>query len=163
MSEPTQTKWRPVAGYEGIYEVSSNGQVRSVSRRGKTRGKILKPQVRKQRNAGHLLLKLRRDGVQKTKTVHQIVAEAFLGRRPEGMQIRHLDGNPANNNVSNLAYGTSSENRLDSVRHGTHNNARKTTCKNGHPFDGHNGRRRTCSTCRKRIDRAYYQRRKKTN
>lgn len=163
MSEPTRTEWRPVVGYEGIYEVSSDGRVRSIPRRGKTRGKLLRPQVRKQRAAGHLLLKLRRDGVQKTKTVHQIVAEAFLGPCPDGMQIRHLDGNPANNDVTNLVYGTSSENRLDSVRHGTHNNARRATCKHGHPFDGHNGRHRTCSTCRKRIANAYYHRRKKAS
>lgn len=158
MSE--RTEWRPVVGHEGLYEVSSTGQVRSVPRRG-TRGKILKPQVRKQRDAGHLLLKVYRNGVQKTVTVHQLVAAAFLGPCPDGMQVRHLDGDPSNNAVSNLAYGTSSENRLDSVRHGTHNNARKITCKHGHPFDGHNGRSRTCSTCRKRTANAYYHRRKK--
>lgn len=160
MSEPTYTEWRPVVGYEGIYEVSPAGQVRSVPRRGKTRGMILKPKPRKQRS-GHLLLNLRRDGVMKTKTVHRIVAAAFLGPCPDGLQVRHVDGDPTNNAVTNLAYGTSSENRLDSVRHGTHNHARKTTCKNGHPFDGHNGRNRTCSICQKRTQNASYQRRKK--
>lgn len=162
MSELIHTEWRPVIGYEGVYEVSSAGQVRSIFRPGKTRGTVLKPRVRKQRS-GHLLLNLRINGVMKTKLVHRIVAEAFLGPCPDGMQVRHLDGDPTNNAITNLAYGTSSENRLDSVRDGTHNNARKTTCKHGHPFDGHNGRQRTCSACQKRIAKARYERRKKAS
>ncbi len=49
---------------------------------------------------------------------HHLVAEAFIGSWPSGLQIRHLDGNPSNNRVSNLAWGTGKENMEDSRRHG---------------------------------------------
>lgn len=57
----------------------------------------------------------------KTTYVHQVVARTFLGPRPAGYETRHLDGNKTNNHVSNLAYGTSAENKADSKRHGTNN------------------------------------------
>lgn len=54
------------------------------------------------------------------KCVHQLVALAFYGERPEGKEVRHLDGNKLNNHKDNLRYGTRSENQLDSVNHGSH-------------------------------------------
>ena len=51
--------------------------------------------------------------------IHRLVLEAFVGLCPEGMECRHLDGNPKNNNLSNLRLGTRSENQQDSVSHGT--------------------------------------------
>jgi hypothetical protein len=76
---------------------------------------------------------------------------AFVGPCPAGLEIRHLNGNATDNHLSNLTYGTKSENELDRVRHGTHHNARKTHCLRGHPFDTANtqmdhGRRR-CKAC----------------
>lgn len=53
------------------------------------------------------------------KQVHHLVLETFTGPRPEGMECRHLDGNPANNALSNLKWGTAHENYLDRVEHGT--------------------------------------------
>lgn len=58
-------------------------------------------------------------GKWKTVLVHKLVAEAFLGPRPLGHVIRHLSGNPADNSVSNLAYGTYSENERDKILNGT--------------------------------------------
>jgi hypothetical protein len=58
------------------------------------------------------------DGKQTTIPVHRLVAKAFLGDRPEDMQIRHLDGNKLNNHVDNLCYGTAQENAQDKVLHG---------------------------------------------
>lgn len=52
--------------------------------------------------------------------VHRLVLEAFVGPCPEGMECRHLDGNPANNKLDNLKWGTRKENQDDSKRHGTH-------------------------------------------
>jgi len=66
--------------------------------------------------------------------VHRLVARAFYGPRPEGLVVRHLDGNPQNNCLENLTYGTHSENLLDQVRHGTHVNASKTHCPKGHEY-----------------------------
>ena len=54
-------------------------------------------------------------------TVHRIVARAYLGRRPAGMDVRHLDGVKTNNRVWNLAYGTRKENMDDNLRHGKRN------------------------------------------
>lgn len=50
--------------------------------------------------------------------IHQLVADAFIGLRPDGQQVRHLDGNPGNNAASNLAYGTVQDNANDRKRHG---------------------------------------------
>ncbi|MDX3713446.1 HNH endonuclease signature motif containing protein [Streptomyces europaeiscabiei] len=98
--------------------------------------------------------------------MHQIVAAAFLGPRPDGHDVRHLDGNPLNSALSNLSYGTRSENELDKARHGTNPNARKTHCPQGHPYDEANtyrlGRHRTCRTCANASARRRYRQRKES-
>lgn len=112
------------------YEVSDRGRVRSYRR---VTPKILKATVRP---SGHLWLNLSTPtGTRQQTSVHQLVARAFIGPVPEGMEVRHLDGDPTNNDVRNLRYGTRSENTLDSVRHGTHHLARKTHCPRNHPYD----------------------------
>lgn len=55
-----------------------------------------------------------------TRSVHSLVALAFIGALPDGLQVRHLDGNPANNAPTNLAHGTGKENAADRERHGNH-------------------------------------------
>ena len=57
-------------------------------------------------------------GVKKRRYLHQMVMEAFVGKRPAGGVTRHLDGDKKNNKLSNLAYGTHSENMADRVKHG---------------------------------------------
>lgn len=84
--------------------------------------------------------------------IHALVLEAFVGPRPDGLDIRHLDGDPLNNHLSNLAYGTRTENMQDTLIHGTHNNASKEVCKRGHDLSGENVRldakgRRFCRSC----------------
>ncbi|GAC81679.1 HNH endonuclease [Gordonia malaquae] len=68
--------------------------------------------------------------------VHRLVMETFVGPCPSGMEVRHLNGEPADNRLENLAYGTRSENVLDSVAHGTYRNANsaKTHCPRGHEY-----------------------------
>lgn len=63
---------------------------------------------------------MHKDGKQKTVRVHQLVAEAFIGTCPKGMQARHLDGNRMNPCLSNLEYGTATQNEADKKQHGTH-------------------------------------------
>jgi hypothetical protein len=114
-------EWRPVVGYEGLYEVSSTGDVRSLDKyipcgyesRGKRlqRGKILKPYL----NAhGYYTVALCNGGPkkeQRTRSVHQIVTEAFVGPRPsESHGVNHKDGNKANNDARNLEWVTAAEN-----------------------------------------------------
>ena len=65
---------------------------------------------------GHMSVFLGRDD---QRLVHRLVLEAFVGPCPEGMECRHLDGNPGNNRLDNLAWGTPKENFADSMRHGT--------------------------------------------
>ena len=79
----------------------------------------------------------RKGSVSKRRVAH-LVAEAFLGDRPAGTVLRHLNDNPADNRVVNLAYGTHSENRYDSVHNGVHPMARRTSCAQGHEFTPEN-------------------------
>lgn len=67
---------------------------------------------------GYCYVGFRMNGKNHNRTVHTMVAEAFIGPRPEGADIRHLDGNPANNHIENLTYGTKAENMADRERHG---------------------------------------------
>ena len=151
--------WKSVVGREGLYEVSDQGRVRSVDRTvhykdGRTRrlkGRVLKPWKNRK---GYLLAALYGEGKTRTKFVHRIVLEAFVGDRPEGLETLHIDGNPANNHVGNLKWGTSSENALDKVRHGRHHNAIKTHCSRGHELIPGNLRKgdrekghRSCLAC----------------
>ncbi len=123
-------EWRPIPGHPK-YEVSSLGRVRSLH--------SAEPRVLKMHPAGsrldYLYVSL---GGSTQGAVHTFVAAAFLGPRPPGLEVRHLNGDPKNNTPSNLAYGTSSENARDTVLHGTHAETRKTHCKRGHEFTAEN-------------------------
>lgn len=160
--------WKPVVGYEGYYEVSDRGRVRSVDRiiicKGgqvrKLRGKIMSLQSKG--DFGHLQVILQRCGEYRHWAVHQLVAVAFIGECPEGMETCHNNGIASDNRAENLRYGTKSENALDQVRHGVHNNARKTHCKRGHEFTPENTKIisdrgwRKCVTCSKQAGRERY-------
>ena len=101
--------WRAVVGYEGFYEVSDSGLVRSVDRlshslkRGvqRIKGRMLKPGIA---SNGYPSVALCRDGKPRTHNVHAMVAEAFIGPRPEGKVIDHIDQDRANPKVGNLRY-----------------------------------------------------------
>ncbi|MEV0646080.1 NUMOD4 motif-containing HNH endonuclease [Phytomonospora sp. NPDC050363] len=145
-------RWLPLPGYEETYKVSTHGRVWSRPRR-HTQGGVLTVRTGMR---GYTLVSLVQEGRQKTREVHRLVAAAFLGPRPEGMEVRHLDGDKQNPHVSNLAYGTPSENARDKRRHGTDYNVAKTHCRNGHPYDEANTYRvaskpntRICRTCRR--------------
>lgn len=125
--------WLPVSGYEGLYEVSDQGRVRSfdhIDPQGRLhRGRILKPT----RHKRALVVSLFREGVRERRSVHQMVLMEFVGPRPEPhFHARHLDDDPLNCALVNLAWGTPSENTLDMVRNGNHPSARKTHCSRGH-------------------------------
>lgn len=75
-------------------------------------------------------------------TVHGVVAEAFLGPRPGGLEVRHLNGDRTDCHAANLAYGTRRQNRLDTVAHGTHHYGKRDHCKHGHAFTPENTRLR---------------------
>ena len=151
--------WRPVPGYESSYLVSDLGRVHSLDRRilridGKVKVVVGRIMRQTPNYNGHLRVQLysNRKGV--PFFVHTLVMAAFVGPRYEGMEVRHLNGDPADNRLSNLAYGTRSDNMVDSIRHGTHWPTNKTHCPHGHPYDQantlvHQGRR-FCLTCKRK-------------
>ena len=157
-------EWRPLPGFDGLYEVSSEGEVRSVDREvtksngvtARHRGVVLRAY---ENPHGRLLVYPRRNGRRTSVYVHHAVAEAFHGPRPEGMKVLHDNGQSVDNRAVNLYYGTSSQNTHDSVRHGTHHFARRTHCSNGHEFTPENTRARSdggrrCLTCEREKERA---------
>ena len=110
-SESPKTEWRKVNGFDS-YEVSEDGRVRSLDRftehirSGKTirsfhKGRLIKPG---EGASKHLFVNLSENGKRKTKAVHVLVAEAFLDNPKGFTDVRHKDGNTANNNASNLEW-----------------------------------------------------------
>lgn len=106
--------WRPAVGFNGRYEVSNCGQIRSVKTT--AGGTTFAPRKPQNINSGYLVVKISDvpGGTQKTKTIHSLVAEAFLGERPRGAQVNHKDGDRTNNHVVNLEWVTPGENIKDS-------------------------------------------------
>jgi hypothetical protein len=107
--------WKPVPNYEGIYEISNYGNFAVLKKDGRV--------LRKLNSATHYLsvsCKSLNGEIQKSLYIHRLVALVFIGQRPDGMVIRHLDGNRYNNCVDNLSYGTVEQNYEDAVKHGTH-------------------------------------------
>lgn len=115
-----EEEWRPIEGSPG-YEVSDLGRVRSYR---DLRGHpCAEPRIMAlQTVQGYLWIKL---GRQRQSAVHRLVAHAFLGPRPSGMECRHLDGDRSNAALKNLAYGTRSQNYQDRKRHGTENDGER--------------------------------------
>lgn len=172
-TSPAPEEWRPVVGWEGYYEVSDHGRVRSVDRvvscgGGRTRrhfGRILKEGNHRGKYAYVNLS--RKDGTRtqraKTRYVHQLVLEAFVGPCPRGMETCHADDDGFNNHLSNLRWDTSSQNAYDIVRNGNHQAAKKTHCVNGHEFTPGNTYAqsrggRGCRACKNASNREYRRR-----
>lgn len=129
-------EWRPVLGYEGLYEVSNFGKVKSLPRKG-TKGGILAT-AKRNKKYNHLTVTLTSNNSTKYPFVHKLVLEAFVGLRPEGMECCHGDGDPTNNHLSNLRWDTPSKNTYDSIAHGTHPQSKKDHCPQGHPLEQYN-------------------------
>ena len=162
---PTQERWLPIDGYEGYYEVSDHGRVRSLDRTVQhsrygalnRKGALLSTSPN---STGHYTVSLHRDGKASSRKVHRLVLEAFVGPCPDGMEACHWDDDKSNNSVSNLRWGTPSENVVDAVRNGVHRNSGKTHCRRGHAYDENNtyltpqGWRR-CQKCGRAAEKRY--------
>ena len=120
--------WKDIPGYEGFYQVSNMGRVRSLDRyiqcsknpaaKQPLRGRIKR--FYKIGKAGYLTVGLCKLGKSKTSYVHYLVLLAFIGPCPGGMQACHFpDKNPSNNHLTNLRWDTVVNNHADKKIHGT--------------------------------------------
>ena len=124
--------WRDVPNYEDAYQVSNLGRVRSLPG-GRRHGKVLRPAPS---GRGYPAVALCAGAGIKPKNhyVHHLVALAFIGPRPEGLDVCHTNGDMSDNRVENLRYDDVSGNMRDAVRHGTHRGAAMTACIHGHEY-----------------------------
>lgn len=107
--------WKDIHGYVGSYQISDMGRVKSSIRWNGTLERILRQSTKKD---GHLHVCLYKNKKGKTHLVHALVLQTFIRPRQRGEECRHLDGNPRNNRLNNLRYGTHKENMEDCSRHG---------------------------------------------
>lgn len=174
------TEWRDIPGYEGHYQVSDDGQVKSLARTYVTRGGVTKP-IRERilraavppRDPYPRVVLRDPAGHARTRKIHQLVASAFHGPSPfVSAHVCHNDGDSTNNHPDNLRWDTCSENGRDTVRHGRNYNSKKTHCSVGHEYTPENtiwrkparGRRgdgfRICRACSSEWNRRWYLKKK---
>lgn len=125
--------WKDIPGYEGEYQASTLGRIKSLKRKSRcgykgkgfrtVKEKILKPG--RYCKSGHVSVVLGKGSV--GKPVHTLVMLTFKGKRPKGLDICHNDGNPINNAFSNLRYDTRTNNNIDTFKHGKRTGTSKLT------------------------------------
>lgn len=164
----TQERWKSVVGYEGFYEVSDCGRVRSVDRIIEARDGRRIPCVSRILSPGnggpgspYLRVSLTRNSKSKTLLVHRLVLESFVGPSERGWEGCHGNGVPTDNRLVNLRWDSSAANSADTMQHGNNWNTRKTHCSHGHRYTEGNIRRiasrpnyRFCKACDKARTRA---------
>lgn len=125
--------WGQLPGHENVYDISTQARARSLDRKivrsdgivQNRRGRMMRVSSHE---AGYPVVNLWSGGSARVRYMHELVLLTFVGPRPPGMLIRHLNGDPRDSRLENLAYGTPSENQLDQVLHGTHYLASKSHC-----------------------------------
>lgn len=150
-------EWRDIPGYESSYQVSNDGQLRSLDRN--------VPHARygtqfiagctislSPNTMGRLQVHIKNnDGIKTHPQIHQLVMLAFVGPPPEGMEVCHNNGDHTDNRLENLRYDTHAANMMDRRVHGTL--PWKDQCRNGHPRTPENLREtrgvRYCVPCKK--------------
>lgn len=134
-----EESWKPVVGFEATYRISDLGRAYSVRQQ-----KILRPSTSNSGGYPQYIFTVK--GERTAKYAHHLVLEAFDRPRPAGLEARHLDGDASNPALRDsdgeirLIWGTSGENKLDEVRHGTHYEASRVRCENGHEWTEENTR-----------------------
>ena len=113
-NDMTKDIWRDVEGYEGLYQVSDQGRVKSLERKGRRKERFLKPGMDKD---GYLFVNLWAGGKQKNHKVHRLVCQAFHENPGNKPQVNHINEIKTDNRASNLEWCTYAENN----NHGTRN------------------------------------------
>lgn len=114
-------RWKAIKGFEGMYEVSDLGRVKSLARttnhpfRKKLNERILKGRLGWGR---HLHVALCNNKERKYISIHKLVLQSFVGDPPEGMECCHNNGDPSDNRLSNLRWDTRKGNVSDQIKHG---------------------------------------------
>lgn len=124
-------EWRPVVGYEGQYEVSNMGRVCHIK---DGHASLLKLSIHKKgkpssNGSEYRSVNLFSNKKAKTVDVHRLVAEAFIGPRPKGMETMHINGIRYDNRLSNLRYGTNKENHISNYTYGATSGGGKLSIK----------------------------------
>lgn len=119
--------WKDIPGYEGKYQASDEGNIRSVAKRlrfvskkGNESWRQTQPKIIAQQtiNSGYNIVHLHSDNLRRAVTVHALVAGSFLGPRPEGLDVNHKNANKTDNRLANLEYVTRTKNHEHAVRMG---------------------------------------------
>ena len=118
--------WKDIKGYEGLYQVSNRGRVKSLERivMRKNGRPYSVPELIKARQIdrkGYDRIGLNKNGKKKRFFVHRLVLQAFNSSSDETLEVNHIDGNKLNNNVENLEWVTSSENSIHAFKNNLHN------------------------------------------
>lgn len=124
MARAAKERWLPVVGFELAYAVSDRGRVKSLARKVRhpcggdkyVGGRLLKPFVDR---LGYPAVGVHQFGKRKVVKTFRLMLAAFVGPCPRDMTARHLDGDPTNNNLDNLCWGTWAEQGRDKIEHGT--------------------------------------------
>lgn len=104
--------WKDIPGYEGLYQISNLGRIKSLYNYKRNGTNILKPRIKR----GYFQLGLRKEGIRKWYGIHRLVAKAFIPNPKNYPCINHKDENPLNNNVENLEWCTIAYNNTYGTR-----------------------------------------------
>jgi len=113
--------WKDINGYEGLYQVSDNGQVRSIPKRVWNRYKydIRKTVILKQKTSSlYKQISLCKNGKAKSVNVHRLIAKAFISNPENKLEVNHKNGIKQDNNIENLEWCTRKENSIHAVKTG---------------------------------------------
>ena len=122
----TSADWKPIPGYEGLYQIDAHGRILSLERRVKTKGNVYRtiPEhflTWQPTYDGYMFAKLTKEKIKKCIKIHRLVALAFIPNPSNKPQVNHKDGNKKNNSIDNLEWVTGKENMAHAVENNLNN------------------------------------------